>query len=129
MPFVNSTVFIFYFNAHLSDWLLMKIKVKQWLQWVISKLYASEQTFPKRNFLSQIFFLVNLFTPSYCSLRCMQSRMYVQANTEKVYMCNLLHTRKHSIFTFVLSLLEISRKEKFSIEGFFIEHMYMKFTM
>ena len=129
MPFVNSTVFIFCFNAHLSDWLVMKVKVKQWLQWVISKFYASEQTFPKSNFLSQIFFLVNLFTPAYCSLRCIQSHMYVQAHTEEVYMRNLSHTRNHNTFTFVLFLWEISRKEKFSIEGFFIEHyMYMKFT-
>ena len=29
MPFINLTVFIFYFYAHLSDWLIMKTRAKQ----------------------------------------------------------------------------------------------------
>ena len=63
----------------------------------------------------------NSWSYSYCSLRRMQSHAHLQALMQ-VYVCNLLHVRNHSIFTFVLLLLYISCKEKFFIEGFFIEH-------
>ena len=69
MPFVDLTVFIFYFYARFSDRLIMKTKSKDKLpHWITFKFPTSEkQTAPQRNILSQKHFLllVNLFTPSF----------------------------------------------------------------